>query len=121
MSRQPTEVTPIVVRARHVGLSAAVITAIKLVSRRWTGKDNVEFNDDLVMSDQDIDQFRRALSLMEPVFRTLLTGSLIENICVLLKALGIRGTAEPQRPRPEELLRVQTETDQYVIVGPEDV
>ena len=57
---------------------------------------------------------------MEIVFQTLLTRSLIENLCVLLKALGIRGTAEPQRPRPEELLRVQMETDQYVTVGPED-
>jgi hypothetical protein len=36
--RQPTEVTSIVIRTRHVGLTAAVITAIKLVSWSWTGK-----------------------------------------------------------------------------------
>ena len=110
----------IVVRTRHVGMTAAVIAAIKLVSRRWTGKEHVEFNDDLVMSDQDVEPLHRALRLMEHVFRTLLTGSLVENLCDLLKALGTRGTAEPQRPRPEELLRVQMETDQYVTVGPED-
>ena len=36
VSRQPTEVTSIVVRTRHVGLTAAVITTIKLVSKSWT-------------------------------------------------------------------------------------
>ena len=45
VSRQPTEVTSIVIRTRHVGLNAAVITAIKLVSRRWTGKEHVDFHD----------------------------------------------------------------------------
>jgi len=79
----------------------------------------VEFNDDMVMY-LDVEPLHRALRLMEHVFRTLLTGSLVENLCVLLKALGTRGTAEPQRPRPEELLRVQMETDQYVSAGPED-
>ncbi len=57
---------------------------------------------------------------MEHVFQTLLTGSWIENLSVLLTAQGTRGTAVPQHPRPEELLRVQMETDQYVSVGPED-
>ena len=69
----------------------------------------MEFTDDWVVSDQDIDPLHRALSLMEPVFRTLLTGSSVENLCNLLKALGTRGTAEPQRPSPEELLRVHME------------
>ena len=55
----------------------------------------MEFNDDLVMPDQDVEPLRRALRLMEHVFRTLLTGSLVENLCDLLKALGTRGTAEP--------------------------
>jgi len=77
VSRQPTEITSIVIRTRHVGMTAAVITAIKLVSRCWTGKEHVEFNDDLVMSDQDVEPLHRALRLMEPVFQTLLTGSLI--------------------------------------------
>ena len=99
-------------------MTAAVVTAIRLVRRCWTGKENVEFNDDRAMSDQDIDPLRRALSLMEPVFRTLLTGSLVENLLDQLKALGTRGTAEPHRPKPEELLRVQMETDQYVTAGP---
>jgi len=80
----------------------------------------VEFHHDLVMSDEDIEPLHRALSLMEHVFRTLLTGSLVENLSNLLKALGTRGTAEPQRPSPEELLRVQMETDQCVTAGPED-
>ena len=80
----------------------------------------MEFNADMVMSDQDVEPFHRALRLMEHVFRTLLTGSLVENLCDMLKALGTRGTAEPQRPSPEELLRVQMETDQRVTVGPED-
>ena len=56
----------------------------------------------------------------EHAFQTLLTGSLIENLCVLLTALGTRGTALPQCPRPEELLKVRMETDQYVSAGPED-
>ena len=72
------------------------------------------------MSDEDMEPLHRALSLMEHVFRTLLTGSLVENLSNLLKALGTRGTAEPRRPSPEELLRVQMETDQCVTVGPED-
>ena len=47
VSRQPTEVTAIVIRTRHVGLTTAVITAIKLVSRSWLGKDHVEFHEDM--------------------------------------------------------------------------
>ncbi len=54
-------------------MTAAVITAVKLVSRGWTGKEHVEFNDDLVMSDQDVEPLHRALRLMEHVFRTSLT------------------------------------------------
>ena len=67
----------------------------------------MESNDDQVMSDEDMEPLHRALSLMEHVFRTLLTGSSVEKPRVLLKALGTRGTTEPQRPRPEELLRVR--------------
>ena len=120
LTRQPAEIASIVIRTRHVGMTAAVVAAIRLVSRCWPGKENVLFNDDRVMSDQDIDPLHRALSLMEPVFRTLLTGSLDENLRNLLKALGTGGTAEPQRPSPQELLRVQMETDQCITAGPED-
>ena len=105
LTRQPAEIASIVARTGHVGMTAAVVTAIRLVSRCWLGKENVEFNDDRVMSDKDIDPLHRALSLMEPVFRTLLTGSLDENLRNLLKALGTGGTAEPQRPSPQEHLR----------------
>ena len=101
-------------------MTAAAVTAIKHVSRCWTGKEHVEFNDDMVMSDQDVEPLHRPIRLMEPVFRTLLTGSLVENLRNLLKALGTCGTAEPQRPSPEELLRVQMETDRYVAAGTED-
>ena len=61
VSRQPTEITSIVIRTRHVGMTAAVITAIKLVSKCWTGKDHVEFNDDMVMSDLGVEPLPRAL------------------------------------------------------------
>jgi len=74
----------------------------------------------MVLSDLDVEPPRRALGCMEHVFQTLLTGSWIENLSVLLTAQGTRGTAVPQHPRPEELLRVQMETDQYVSAGPED-
>ena len=80
VSRQPTEVTTIVIRTRHVGLAAAVITASKLLSKSWAGKGHVEFNDDMVMSDLEVEPLRRALRLMEHVFQTLLTGSLIETL-----------------------------------------
>ena len=33
--RQPAEIASIVVRTRHVGMTAAVVTAIRLVSRCW--------------------------------------------------------------------------------------
>ena len=42
--RQPTEVTSLVVRTRHVGLTAAVITAFNIVSCSWLGKEHVEFH-----------------------------------------------------------------------------
>jgi len=73
VSRQPTEVTAIVFRTRHVGLTVAVIT-FKLVSRSWAGKEHVEFNDDMVMSDLDVEPLHRALRLMEHVFQTLVDG-----------------------------------------------
>ena len=57
---------------------------------------------------------------MEHAFQTLLTGSWIENLSVLLTARGTRGTAVPRHAKPEELLRVHMETDQYVSAGPED-
>ena len=38
VSRQPTETTSIVVRTRHVGMTAAVIAAIKHVSGCWTAQ-----------------------------------------------------------------------------------
>jgi hypothetical protein len=120
VSRQPTEITSIVIRTRHVGMTAAVVAAIKLVSWCWIGKEHVEFNDDMVISDLDFEPLHPAHCLMEHVFRTLLTGSLVENLSNLLKALGTRGTAEPQRPSPEELLRVHMETDQCITAGLED-
>ena len=58
----------------------------------------MEFKDDMVMSDLDVEPLHRALRLMEHVCQTLLTGSLTENICVQLKALGTRGTAGPGAP-----------------------
>ena len=108
VSRQPTEVTSIgvVIRTRHVGMTAAVVAAIKLVSWCWIGKEHVEFNDDMVISDLDFGPLHPAHCLMEHVFRTLLTGASVEKPRVLHKAPGARGT-EPQRPRPEELPRVR--------------
>ena len=67
VSRQPTEVTSMVIRTRHVGLTAAVITALNLVSTSWPGKEHVEFNDDMVMSDLDVEQFHQALRRMEHI------------------------------------------------------
>ena len=52
--RQPTEVTSIVVRTRHVGLTAAVIATIKLGSNSWTGQRHVDLQEDVVMSDVPI-------------------------------------------------------------------
>ena len=72
------------------------------------------------MSDLDVEPLNRALRLMEHFFQTLLTGSWMENLCVLLTALGTRGTAVPQHPRPQELLTVHMETGLYVSAGPED-
>ena len=64
----------------------------------WTGKDHVDFHDeDMVMSDLDVEPLRRALGCMEHVFQTLLTGFRIENLSVLLTAQGTRGTAVPRR------------------------
>ena len=82
----------------------------------------MEFHEDMVMSGEDLDvePLHQALHLMEHFFQTTMTGSLFENLCGLLLAKGTRGTAVPQHPRPEELLRVNMETDQYVSVGPED-
>ena len=42
------------------------------------------------------------------------------TFCGLLLPHGACGTAVPQHPRPEELLRVHMQTDQYVSAGPED-
>ena len=74
----------------------------------------------MVMSDLDVEPLRRALGCMEHVFQTLLTCFWIENLSVLLTARGARGTAVPQHPRPEELLKDRMETDQYVSAGPEN-
>ena len=108
ISRQPTEVTSIgvVIRTRHVGMTAAVVTAIKLVSWGWIGNEHVELNDDMVISDLDFEPRHPAHCLMEHVFRTLLTGASVEKPRVLHKAPGALGT-EPQRPRPEGLPRVR--------------
>ena len=38
VARQPEEITGLVVRTRHIGLTAAVITAAKPLSWRWLGK-----------------------------------------------------------------------------------
>ena len=81
----------------------------------------MDFHDeDMVMSDLDVEPLRRALGCMEHIFRTLLPGSSFDALSVLLTAQGTRGTAVPHRPKPEELLKVQMETDQYVSAGPED-
>ena len=60
----------------------------------WSSKD------DMVMSDLDVEPLHRALCLKEHGFRTLLTGSSVENLRVLHK--------------------VQIEMDPYVTAGPED-
>ena len=52
----------------------------KLVSRSWTGKAHVEFNEDMVMSDMDVEPLHQALRGVEHVLQTLLTGSWIENL-----------------------------------------
>ena len=49
VARQPEEITGLVVRTRHVGLAAAVITAAKLLSWRWPGQEHVDFYEDNVM------------------------------------------------------------------------
>ncbi|MFM7979220.1 MAG: hypothetical protein ACKPKO_07880, partial [Candidatus Fonsibacter sp.] len=65
VSRQPTEITSIVRRTRQVGLTAAVITAIKLVSKSLPGKDHVEFHEDIVISALDVEPLHRAVHRME--------------------------------------------------------
>ena len=62
-----------------VGLTAAVITAISVVSGSWPWKEHVDFHEDMVMSELDAEPLHQALHLMEHVFQTLLTGSLIEK------------------------------------------
>ena len=49
VSRQPTEVTGLVVRTRHVGLTAAVITAAKLLNWCCLGQEHVDFYEDQVL------------------------------------------------------------------------
>ena len=110
VSCQPTEITSIgvVIRTRHVGMTAAIVTAIRLVSWCWTGKEHVEFNDDMVISALVFEPLHPALGLTEHVFRTLLMGAsgAKPRASSLHKGPGTRGT-EPQRPRPEELRRVR--------------
>jgi len=110
VSCQPTEITSIgvVIRTRHVGMTAAIVAAIELVSWCWTRKEHVEFNDDMVISALVFEPLHPALGLAEHVFRTLLTGASVEKprASSLHKGPGTRGT-EPQRPRPEELRRVR--------------
>ena len=43
VSRQPTEVTGLVTRKRHVGLTAAIVTAAKLLSWCLPGQEHVDF------------------------------------------------------------------------------
>jgi hypothetical protein len=72
--RQPAEVTSIVIRTRHVTLAAAIIATINIVSTSWLGKEHVEFHEDMVMSDLDVEPLHQALRRMEHAFQTLLTG-----------------------------------------------
>ena len=69
----------------------------------------MDFHEEMAMSREDLDvqPLHRALHLMEHVFQTMMTGSLFENLCGLLLPQGTCGTAVPQRPKPEELLKVQ--------------
>ena len=67
--------------------------------------------------DLDVQPLHQALHLSEHVFQTMKTGNLVSNLHGLLLA---QGTPEPQHPGPDEVLRVQTETDLHVSVGPED-
>ena len=43
VARQPEEITGLVIRTRHIGLIAAVITAAKLLSWCWPGHEHVDF------------------------------------------------------------------------------
>jgi hypothetical protein len=70
VSRQPTEVSFVVIRTRHVGLTAADIAAFKLLSWLWFGQDHVDFHEDMVMSDLDVEPLHQALRRMERVFQT---------------------------------------------------
>ena len=49
VARQPEEITGLVIRTRHIGLTAAVITAAKLLSWGWPGQEHVDFYEDNVM------------------------------------------------------------------------
>ena len=74
------------------------------------------------MSGEDLDAQRlhQALHITEHVFHTMMTGNLVSNRYGLLLPQGTCGTAVPQHPRPEEVLRVQNETDLHVSAGPEE-
>ena len=69
VSPQTTEVASMVIRTRHVGNAAAVITAFNIVSWSWPGNEHVEFHEDMVMSGGDlVEPLHQALHLMEHIF-----------------------------------------------------
>jgi hypothetical protein len=113
VSRQPNEVTGLVLRSRHVGLTAAVITAFRLVSHCWPGQarvgvEDLEHHMDSEEGAFDAQPLLEALGRLEPYFNWMLEGDKVANIYKLLSD----GWVRPPPPHgPLELIRIQQETE----------
>ena len=123
VARQSEAITGLVIRTRHIGLTAAVITAAKLLSWRWPGQEHVDFYEDTVMfgEGQDVQPPEQALHVLEPHFQNLRQGDVVARLYNLLSPK--QSTTELQRPAPESeaaVVKFQSEADLHISAGPED-
>jgi hypothetical protein len=104
--RQPTEVTGLAVRTRHVGLTAAVINAAKLLNWLLPGQEHVDFHEDNVMFGevQDVQPLEQALRVLEPHFQNLRQGNVAAHLYNLLSP-NKKARQKSNTPRRNRRLR----------------
>jgi hypothetical protein len=112
VARQPAEVTGLVFRSRHVGLTAAVITAFRLASALWAGDSRVGWEDRRFQAGEGCppEPLQAALGHMEQTRLWMMEGSVADNITLLAQ----KWVRPPPARGDTEHIRMQQVTAELV-------